>query len=68
VALHDLDADDDGPLLTRILAHLHRDDIDRLHDVMRNVGSRRDALSVDVDLTTRGGAVRRLRATPSSAW
>jgi hypothetical protein len=68
VALHDPDADHDRPLLTRILAHLHRDDIDRLHDVMRNVGSRGDALSVDVDLTTHDGAVRRLRATPSSGW
>jgi DNA-binding CsgD family transcriptional regulator len=62
-SLLDLDADDDRPLLTRIVAHLHRDDIDRLHDVMRDVRSRGDAQSVDVDLTTRDGAVRRLRAT-----
>ena len=61
--LLDLDADDDRPLLTRIVAHLHRDDIDRLHEVMRDVRSRGDAQSVDVDLTTRDGAVRRLRAT-----
>ena len=62
-SLLDLDVDDDRPLLTRIVDHLHRDDIDRLHDVMRDVGSRGDAQSVDVDLTTRDGAVRRLRAT-----
>jgi DNA-binding CsgD family transcriptional regulator len=62
-SLLDLDADDDRPLLTRIVAHLHCDDIDRLHDVMRDVRSRGEAHSVDVDLTTRGGAVRRLRAT-----
>lgn len=30
-SLLDLDADDDRPLLTRIVAQLHRDDIDRLH-------------------------------------
>ena len=62
-SLLDLDADDDRPLLTRIVAHLHRDDIDRLHDVMRDVRSRGDAQSVDIDLMTRDGAVRRLRAT-----
>lgn len=62
-SLLDLDADHDRPLLTRIVAHLHREDIDRLHDVMRHVRSRGDAQSVDVDLTTRDGAVRRLRAT-----
>jgi hypothetical protein len=62
-SLLDLDADDDRPLLTRILAHLHRDDIDRLHNVMRDVRSRGGAQSVDVDLTTRNGTVRRLRAT-----
>src|SRR5918994_7135456 len=60
-ALLDLDADDDRPLLTRIVAHLHRDDIGRLHDVMRDVRSRGDAQSVDVDVTTRDGAVRRPR-------
>jgi hypothetical protein len=49
-SLLDLDADDDRPLLTRIVAHLHRDDIDRLHDVMRGVRSRGDAQSVDVRL------------------
>jgi DNA-binding CsgD family transcriptional regulator len=62
-SLLDLDAGDDRPLLTRIVSHLHRDDIDRLHDVMRDVRSRGDTQSVDVDLTTRDGAVRRLRAT-----
>jgi DNA-binding CsgD family transcriptional regulator len=62
-SLLDLEAHDDRPLLTRIVDHLHRDDIDRLHDVMRDVGSGGDAQSVDVDLATRHGAVRRLRAT-----
>jgi Ser/Thr protein kinase RdoA (MazF antagonist) len=54
--LLDLDADDDRPPVTRIVAQLHRDDIDRLHDVMRDVRTRGDAQSVDVDLTTRDGA------------
>jgi DNA-binding CsgD family transcriptional regulator len=62
-SLLDLEVDDDRPLLTRIVDHLHCDDIDRIHDVMRDVGSRGAAQSVDVDLTTRDGAVRRLRAT-----
>jgi hypothetical protein len=62
-SLLDLDAGDDRPLLTRIVAHLHSDVIDRLHGVMRDVRSRGDAQSVDVDLTTRDGAVRHLRAT-----
>jgi DNA-binding CsgD family transcriptional regulator len=62
-SLLDLDADDDRPLLNRIVAHLHRDDIDRIHDVMQDVRSRGDAQSVDVELTTRDGAIRRLRAT-----
>ena len=66
-SLLDLDADDDRPLLPRIVDHLRRDDIDRLHDVMRDVGSRGDAQSVDVDVTTRDGAVRRLRATATRA-
>jgi DNA-binding CsgD family transcriptional regulator len=62
-SLLDLDAEDDRPLLARIVDHFHRDDIDRLHDVMRDVRSRGEARSVDVDLTTRDGAARRLRAT-----
>ena len=68
-SLLDLDVDDDRPLLTRIVDHLHRDDIDRLHDVMRDVRSRGDAQSVDVDLrpaTARSvGSGRRRRLYPN---
>jgi len=68
-SLLELDADDDRPLLARIVDHLHRDDIDRLHDVVRDVRSRGDAQSVDVDLTTRDGAFvvseRRQRVYPN---
>ena len=62
-ALLALDADDERPLLTRIVDRLHRGDIDRLHAAMRVVRSLGSAQSVEVDLTTREGAVRRLRAT-----
>jgi hypothetical protein len=68
-SLLDLDADDDRPLLTRTVAQLHRDDIDRLHDVMRDVRSRGDGQAVDVDMTTRDGRFvasgQRRRAYPN---
>jgi DNA-binding CsgD family transcriptional regulator len=66
-SLLDLDADDDRPLLTRIVAHLHRDDIDRLHDVMRDVRCRGDAQSVDAGLSARELEVLELVAEGLSA-
>ena len=65
--LLELDADDDRPLLVRIVDHLGLGDVGRLHAAMRDVRSRGAAQSVDVDVTTRDGAIRRLRATATRA-
>jgi hypothetical protein len=57
VALHDLDADDDRPLLTRIVAHLQRDDIDRPRRRARRAISRRRGVGrCPLDDPRRGGS------------
>jgi hypothetical protein len=56
-SLLDLDADDDRPLLTRIVAHLQRDDIDRPRRRARRAISRRRGVGrCPLDDPRRGGS------------